>query len=53
MFMANKGIYTQIADRHVTKGKPRAARLAVSADVRGKSPEYGILAVLIFAVVYD
>ena len=26
-------------DRHITKGKPRAARFAVSTDARCKSPE--------------
>ena len=29
----------QIVGRHITKGKPRPARFAVSADVRCKSPE--------------
>ena len=47
MFKTNKGIYAKIVDRHITKGKPRAAMFAVSTDVRCKSPEYGILAVLI------
>ena len=48
--MTNKGICTKIVDRHITKGKPRAARFAVSTDVRCKSPEQGMLVVLIFAV---
>ena len=35
--------------RHITptKGKPRAAGFAVSTDVRCRSPELGVLAVLI------
>ena len=32
---------TKIVDRHITKGKPKAARFAVSTGVRCKSPEYG------------
>ena len=55
--MANKGIYiriyTKIVDIHIAKGKPRAANFAVSTDVRCKSPEQGILVLLIFAVVHD
>ena len=35
------------------KSKPRAARFAVSTDVRGQSPEQVILAMLIFAVLYN
>ena len=52
LLMTNKVIYTKIVDRHITKDKPRAARFAVS-HVRCKSPEQGILVVLIFAVLYD
>ena len=51
--MTNKGIHTKIVDRHITKGKLTAARFAVSTDVCCTSPEYGILAVLIFAVLHD
>ena len=40
LFKMNKGIYTKIVDRHVTKGKPRAVSFAASTDVRCKSPEY-------------
>ena len=53
LLMTNKGLYTKTVNRHITNGKPRTARLAVSTDVRCKSPEYGILVVLIFAVLYD
>ena len=47
LFMTNKGICTKIVYRHIIKGKPRAARFAVSTDVRFKTPEYGIWVVLI------
>ena len=53
LFTMNKGIYTKLVDRHITKGKPIAARLAVSTDVHCKSPEYVILAMLFFAVLYE
>ena len=48
--MTSNGICTQIVDRHISKGKSKAARIAVSTDVRFKSPEYGIMVVLIFAI---
>ena len=53
MLTTNKGIYTKIVDRHIKKGKPRAARFAVSTDVLCNIPEFGVLAVLIFAVLND
>ena len=49
----NKGKYTKIIYRHITKGKPRGARFAVSTDVCCKSIDEGALAVLIVAVLYD
>ena len=52
LFKTNKGICTKIVG-HITIGMPSAARFAVSTDVRCKSPEYGALAVLIVAVLYD
>ena len=39
LFMTNKGICTKIVDRHITRSKPRAARFAVSTDVRCNCPE--------------
>ena len=53
MFKTNKVIYTKIVYRHITKGKLRAARFTVSTDVRYKSPEQGVFAVLIFAALYE
>ena len=53
LFTTNKGIYTKIVDRLITKGKMRSAGFVVSTDVRYKSPEQGVLVVLIFAVLYD
>ena len=53
LFNKNREIYTKIVDRHITKGKPRAARFAISTDVHCKYPENGVLAVLILAVLYD
>ena len=51
--MTKKGIYTKTVNRHITKGRPRAARFAVSTDVCCKSPEQGVLVALIFVVLYD
>ena len=37
-FMSNKEKHTKVVDIHNIKGKPRAARFAVSTDIRCKSP---------------
>ena len=49
----NSAFRLRTVDRNITRGKPRAGRFAVSTDVRCTSPEKGILAMLIFAVLYD
>ena len=51
LFMTYKGICINIADRHIKKGKPRAARFAVSTDVRCRSEK--VLTLIILSILFE